>query len=57
MVDDVSAVKTGVNIGGDEPRQMAHRVLSGFDQHVGELLLLIGRDGKTLIKVKVSSPA
>src|ERR1700730_4749676 len=36
IIDDVSAVQTGVNIRGDEPRQMAHRVLCGLEQHVGE---------------------
>jgi hypothetical protein len=56
IVDDVSAVKTGVNVGGDEPLQVAHRVLCCFDQHVGELLLMIGRDGKELIKVTISAP-
>ena len=34
VVDDVSAVKTGVNIGGNEPRLMAHCLLCGFDQQV-----------------------
>src|SRR6185295_13368741 len=48
IVDNVSAVKTGVNVGGDEPRQVAHRVLCCFDQHVGELLLISGRDGKNV---------
>ena len=46
VVDDVSAVKTGVNIGGNEPRLMAHCLLCSFDQQVGELLLPIGRDQK-----------
>jgi hypothetical protein len=46
VVDDVSPVTTGMNVGGDEPRKTAHRVLCCFDQHVGELLLMIGRDGK-----------
>src|SRR3954454_8892122 len=46
VVDDVSAVKTGVNVGGNEPRLMAHRVLCCFDQHAGESLLVIGGEGK-----------
>jgi hypothetical protein len=46
VVDDVSAVKTRVNIGGDEPRLIAHHLLCCFDQQAGEFLLPIGRDRK-----------
>jgi hypothetical protein len=57
IVDDASAVKTGVNIGRNKPGSMTHRSLCRFDQEISDLLLSIGATEKTLINVKICASA
>jgi hypothetical protein len=56
VIDDLGAIETLVNAGRHESRYILHCLLGSVDRQLGQPLLIVSRDVKTLTSVTTSLP-